>query len=956
MKDSDGYRKNEQVRKGSLKQFFAAVMAVFMMLAMVPVNVHAQEEDDYIFGTMHEYSTYGKEELNDTFYYSDSWFERSPEERNDELALASMQLTAAAVSDDENGYGAEYLRKIGFEEIGFERFQSSDPDDCSYTWARKKVDGADPYTLVVIAFQSYSEDPMVKAKAWMQDFTVNDETASGEHAAFARAVDIVIDEIAALANDAKVKYWITGQSRCGALTNLLAAKLPAKLGSANAGVFAYTFESPATVDGDMAKAGEYGYIHNYICHDDIVPRIPFWGMARYGNVYDLKTEETDARLIDELEKLGSTAAGLGEVPDLTEHVETLVKGLEARVPARADYSKTNTDVFADEEGNVITVTYAYQDVFRKLMYMIFSGELEGIEASRLMDDIDALAPYVYALAEGVRKEQAGNQAEADAYYWAAGKGVHAVMNQLSQEPVSFDDTDFYTLLKIAGPMLVDTEYEPTGSAGSDVIGYLLPVVMVVSMADSLVYSHHFDTLVARLKTMAPAFVMAEADLVIEAPQADDALTKAPEEIAAAVSASWQTAEAEWLTEDSTLQDGKVYYLQVTVKAVGHTIPEDVKFTVNGQQPCLAPEIVSVDAVEQATALFRFEIGTPETFTVSFESDGSGKAPDVMPVMNGTMLKTVEAPVMEDEDSRKFFGWLSEDGTPWDEIEVHEDMTLKAKWRTVVDEIQIFFAKPQLNDPATPPTVPEDALYEIYGFTISDPDWEDAERYDRPGTYHLDLTVALKDPENSVFLTEPDEWGVSEFMGMVKLNGEEVYVHYEEEENRIYVSFSIDLTQEGEEPVITYSVVEGDGQEWVKGTDAGLRFVVRRSAADEETYGLFKDLAIDDEILEASQYECSSGSLIADVYPVTLEALSAGEHTLTAFFEDGTASAKFTVAEKTVDPEPIEPTAEPEEPAHPGEKTPNTRDTTDSTLWGILMMMGMAGTAVLSLVLKKYAHR
>ena len=138
-------------------------------------------------GAITAYSTYDKgKTLTDSFYYSDAWFDEAPEVQNDALALLSMQLSAAAVINDENGYGADALRAIGCGRIGFERFKTQDPDDCAYTWATKPLgDG----TLVVIIVQSYAFDAPTKVKGWKQNFAVNGDVASGEHAALSKAAE-----------------------------------------------------------------------------------------------------------------------------------------------------------------------------------------------------------------------------------------------------------------------------------------------------------------------------------------------------------------------------------------------------------------------------------------------------------------------------------------------------------------------------------------------------------------------------------------------------------------------------------------------------------------------------------------------------------------------------------------------------------------------------------------------
>lgn len=229
----------------------------------------------------------GTKTIKDTFYYSDDWFGDDPSSENPELALASMQLTASCVSDGADNTGEAFFKSMGFEEVGYSDFNSSDPDDCNYTWARKAIGDS---TLVAVVIQSVNNGWKQKNKAWKQNFTVNEPGGadpSGEHYAYAAAVDKVADDIAALAADGETVFWITGQSRGGAIANVLAARLSDNIDGVK--IFAYTFEAPATVDAGMA--GNYKFIHNYVCSDDLVAQIPPWGMTRYGVMHELKTKK-----------------------------------------------------------------------------------------------------------------------------------------------------------------------------------------------------------------------------------------------------------------------------------------------------------------------------------------------------------------------------------------------------------------------------------------------------------------------------------------------------------------------------------------------------------------------------------------------------------------------------------------------------------------------------------------
>ncbi|MBR4131358.1 MAG: hypothetical protein IKT99_00140, partial [Oscillospiraceae bacterium] len=409
-------------RRPSAHRTVCVLLAALLLLRLVPVPASAKASAVEVdgeadrFGTYQGYSTYtGGETFTDSFYYRDEWFQAEPSQANDALALLSMQLTAAAVDGTEDGCGAALLKKLGVAEQGFAGFGTEDPEDCAYTWGKKTLGDC---TLVVIAVQSYALDAATKEKGWTQNFLVNGDVAEGEHFGLARAAEKALDGIASLGGDGKVKYWITGHSRGGALANLIAAKLPAVLaerGAVNEGVYAYTFEAPAVASPALAAGVDYSYIHNYVCSDDPVPMIPVWGMVRYGVDHELKTEQTDAGIQAELARLGCDAAEM-DVPDSSARTSELVAALEQQIsrgePDRADYSRVRTDAFTDAEGAETTLSYSYQEVFAKLMSVIFGGELAGLSLGALTDDEEKLHAAVLRLADAVvcEAEQGGDAA------------------------------------------------------------------------------------------------------------------------------------------------------------------------------------------------------------------------------------------------------------------------------------------------------------------------------------------------------------------------------------------------------------------------------------------------------------------------------------------------------------------------------------------------------------------
>ena len=120
----------------------------------------------------------------------------------------------------------------------------------------------------------------------------------------------------------------------------------------------------------------------------------------------------------------------------------------------------------------------------------------------------------------------------------------------------------------------------------------------------------------------------------------------------------------------------------------------------------------------------------------------------------------------------------------------------------------------------------------------------------------------------------------------------------------------------------YKVISGAGSVWVKKSTKTLRFI----ADGDIKY--FVELRIDGKRFTKG-VEISSGSTVADIKPWALETLSVGKHTITFKYEDGEASADFTIQKAL----------------------PPTGDRFDPALWLLLFVLGMAGITVAGVLIR-----
>lgn len=100
--------------------------------------------------------------------------------------------------------------------------------------------------------------------------------------------------------------------------------------------------------------------------------------------------------------------------------------------------------------------------------------------------------------------------------------------------------------------------------------------------------------------------------------------------------------------------------------------------------------------------------------------------------------------------------------------------------------------------------------------------------------------------------------------------------------------------------ITYSCTKGDGSSWTKGSEGGLAFTFKRSDEDQthRAFSHFTSVTVDGKEVASSDYTVSQDDgAVVTFKPSFLNTLGSGEHSLSAIFDDGTAGAKFTVAEQ-----------------------------------------------------------
>ena len=101
--------------------------------------------------------------------------------------------------------------------------------------------------------------------------------------------------------------------------------------------------------------------------------------------------------------------------------------------------------------------------------------------------------------------------------------------------------------------------------------------------------------------------------------------------------------------------------------------------------------------------------------------------------------------------------------------------------------------------------------------------------------------------------------------------------------------------------VTYANTQGDGATYTAGSGEPLEFVFKRNVNDEATFTHFSGVSVDTIGLTPDQYLAEAGSVVVTLKPEYMATLDAGEHTLTALFDDGNdVSVKFTILAQAED--------------------------------------------------------
>lgn len=157
-----------------------------------------------------------------------------------------------------------------------------------------------------------------------------------------------------------------------------------------------------------------------------------------------------------------------------------------------------------------------------------------------------------------------------------------------------------------------------------------------------------------------------------------------------------------------------------------------------------------------------------------------------------------------------------------------------------------------------------------------------------------------------------------------------------------------------DPEIEYTAESESGEDvptWESDSDDGLLIHIHRNIDDDSAKEHFRGVKVDDmPLTERTDYTVVFASVHITLLPTFLQTLSAGTHTMTIEFDDGSATIPFELSEATPEPDSEPDIApEPETDSKPA-PAPSTGDGSRPVLWIIIMAAALVIVAVIVVIM------
>lgn len=371
------------------------ILGICFGLMCSSLTVNAKEET--VEGTFWGFGHLASQE----YLYNDDYFMSSPNQYDHDFARLTLGLALTAFRDTQHpdaqdDYLIDFLQKLGFSGFETEPYRTEPTaDSICFGLASKNIGDATVLACAVCGGDYGLE--------WASNVTVGDSVRSeGFEDASLKVQAAVREYLEKYQISGKVKLWITGYSRAGAVANITAADFT------DTGIFediyAYTFATPRTT----REPGSYSNIFNIMQKEDVVPKVPLadWGYERYGTDLFLVSPETDSDCSEIMRKaqelyLGLTGAEMVNNSEINYELRTLLDYMLTLMPDSATYAQYLQPVVVD----IMTGSEGTKDVLRVLLEALQQYSTDdpvvGEELKAMRDYLGSLI-QTYALRDTIQ--------------------------------------------------------------------------------------------------------------------------------------------------------------------------------------------------------------------------------------------------------------------------------------------------------------------------------------------------------------------------------------------------------------------------------------------------------------------------------------------------------------------------------------------------------------------------
>ncbi len=359
---------------------------------------------------------YGSEDT-DLTTLNDTLFQNSEYLYNQDLAMKSFFLATAAFSADE-------ADKFWGDEGDFDREKNIKNTLYDYGYSGlefygydKSLNDTSSKTAFAIGKKIYNSDTVIIAIAvrggnygleWADNFNLGSSEFDYHYGFYSSALKTKkqTDEyIRKNVSDKKIKLWITGYSRGGAVANILSSMYDNQKSDMLCEVYAYTFASPRCAVADSLNIHDdiYNNIFNILSPYDPVYNIPpeKWGFGRFGvSVYFPQNpkDETLNMVKQSYFKYTGSELNMSKNP-LNVFLDIIIKSAKSRdlyskylsVPA-SDFMIVNMSKYKSESGR--WVNYDPRDILSKMYGLSALKTLDSIKSNEFFKSIEKLGLYV----------------------------------------------------------------------------------------------------------------------------------------------------------------------------------------------------------------------------------------------------------------------------------------------------------------------------------------------------------------------------------------------------------------------------------------------------------------------------------------------------------------------------------------------------------------------------------